>query len=94
VRPVEVARQQPPDRAGATADIFQIRFGRTRKVIVDDDRRDGGDEPDRGRQQCFGNARRDYREIRGLRFGNADEAVHDSPDGAEQRSRIPHTRTC
>src|SRR5262249_12347085 len=50
-RPVEIARQQPPNRAGAAADIFQVGFGGAREVVVDDHGRDRGDEPDRRRQQ-------------------------------------------
>ena len=41
-------------------------------------------KPDRGRQQRLGDARRDDREIGRLRLRDADEAVHDAPDGAEQ----------
>ena len=53
---IEIARQQPPDRARAAADQFEIAFGRARKVIVDDDGRDRRDETDRGREQRFGDA--------------------------------------
>ena len=55
-----------------------------REHVVDHDRRDRGDEAERGREQRLGDAGRDHREIGGLRFRNADEAVHDAPDGAEQ----------
>ena len=63
---------------------FHIAFGRARKIIVDDDRRDRGGKADGGRQQRLGDARRHDREIGGLRLGNPDEAVHDPPDRAEQ----------
>src|SRR6516164_7379499 len=38
------------------------------------------DEP----QQLLGDAWRNHREVGGMRFRDADEAVHDAPDGAEQ----------
>src|SRR5579864_981220 len=38
------------------------------EVVVDHDRRNGCDEPERGRQQRFGNAGRHHREISGVRF--------------------------
>ena len=40
--------------------------------------------PMRGGEQRFGDAGRDHGEVGGLRFRNADKAVHDAPDGAEQ----------
>ena len=56
-------------------------------MVVDHHRRNGGDEPERGGQQRFGNAGRDHCEIGGLLFGNTDEAVHDAPNGAEQADK-------
>ena len=53
-------------------------------MIVDHDRRDRRDEAERGRQQRFGDAGRDHREIGGMRLGNADEGIHDAPHRAEQ----------
>ena len=38
------------------------------QMIVDHDRRDRGDEPERGRQQRLGDAGRDHREVGGVRF--------------------------
>ena len=48
------------------------------------DRRNSGDEAEGGGEQRLGDARRDDGEVRRLRFGDADEAVHDAPHGAEQ----------
>ena len=81
---IEIARQQPPRGARRAADQFEIAFGDAREVIVDDDGRDRGDQADRGREQRFGDAGRDHGEIGGLRFRDADKAVHDAPDRAEQ----------
>ena len=58
--------------------------GRARQHVVDHDRGDGGDEPERGREQRLGDPRRHHGEIGGVRLGDADEAVHDAPDRAEQ----------
>src|SRR5262249_29898596 len=44
----------------------------------------GGRKPECGRQQRFGDAWRDDREVGGMRLRDADEAVHDAPDGTEQ----------
>ena len=52
--------------------------------IVDNDGRDRRDRAQRGRQQRLCDARRHDRRVGGLRMGDADEAVHDAPHGAEQ----------
>src|SRR5262249_20259081 len=44
----------------------------------------GGRQSQRGREQGLGDARRHHREIGGMRFRDADEAVHDAPDRPEQ----------
>src|SRR6185312_1810988 len=64
-----------------------IRGRPTRKDVVHDDRWNCRHQPECGRQQRFGNAGRDNRKIRGVLFGNADEAVHDAPYGAEQADK-------
>ena len=81
------SRSRDNSRAAApddTADQFQVALRHPREVIVDDDRRDRRDQTDRGGEQRFGDAGRDHGEIGRLRFRDADEAVHDAPDGAEQ----------
>ena len=68
--------------------------GLAREHIVDDHRRDRRDEPHRGREQRLGDAGRDDREVRGLRLRDADKAVHDAPDRAEQADkRAPSRRS-
>ena len=84
MHPVEVARQQPPDGAGGAGDDVEVTLRRAAEIIVHDDRRDGGDETDRGRQQGLGNAGGDNSQICRLGFRNTDEAVHDAPDRAKQ----------
>ena len=56
----------------------------TREDVIDDDRRNGRDQADCGRQQRFGNPWRNHRQVGGLRLRNADKAVHDAPDRTEQ----------
>src|SRR5262245_22367769 len=53
---IEIAREQPRRCARSAAHQFEIALRHPREVIVDDDRGDGGDEADRGRQQRFGDA--------------------------------------
>src|SRR5215475_9471553 len=54
------------------------------KMVVDHDRRDRGDEAERGREQRFGNAGRHHREIGGVGLRDPDERIHDAPHRAEQ----------
>src|SRR5262245_27524108 len=69
---VEIARQQPRGRARGAVDQFEIALRHPREVVVDDDRRDRGDEADRGCKQCFGDARRHDGKVGGLRLRDAD----------------------
>ena len=87
---IKIARQQPRRHPRRSVDEFQISFGYPREVIVDDHRGDRRDQTDRGREQRLGDAGSNHGEICRLRFRNADEAVHDAPDGAEQ----PDERRC
>src|SRR4051794_10445960 len=77
------ADQQQHLRRGI-AEQRAIRRDRTRQIIVDHNRRDGRDQPERGCQQRFGNSRRDHGEVGGVRLGDADEGIHDAPHRAEQ----------
>ena len=81
---VEIARQQPRRGARRPADQFEVALGHAREVIVDDHGGDRGDQTERGRKQRLGDAGRDDGKIRRLRFRDADKAVHDAPDRAEQ----------
>ena len=81
---IEVAADQLLDAGGGIAEQRTIGRDQAREVVVDDDRGNGGDEADGGRQQRLGDAGRDHREVGGLRLRDADEAVHDAPHGAEQ----------
>src|SRR3954452_5867860 len=77
------ADQQQQLRRGV-AEQRAIRRDRTRQIIIDHDRRDGRDQPERGRQQRLGNSRRDHREVGGVGLGDADKGIHDAPHRAEQ----------
>src|SRR6202022_2152363 len=81
---VEIARQQPCRGARGTAHQFEIGFGDAREMIVDDHRRDRGDQPDRGGEQRLGDTGCDHGKIGGLRLRDPDKAVHDAPHRAEQ----------
>ena len=63
------SRSRDNSRAGGArgaVDQLEIAFGDPREMIVDDHGRDRGDETERGRQQRFGDAGRDHREVGGL----------------------------
>src|SRR5262245_14990012 len=76
----------PPRQAlgGSIAKLRAVARDRAREDVIDHHGRDGGGKPESGGQQRLGNARRDHCEIGGLRLRDADEAVHDAPDGPEQ----------
>src|SRR5262249_40305478 len=81
---LEIAADEPQDLRRGVAEPGAIARDRPREYVVDHHGRNGGRKPESGRQQRLGDARRDHREVRGMRLGDADEAVHDAPDGAEQ----------
>src|SRR5215470_1112536 len=81
---VEVARQLPTGRSGRTVDQLEIAFRDAREVIVEHDRWNCCEQTDCCCEQRLGDAGRDDRQVGRLRFRNANEAVHDAPDGAEQ----------
>src|SRR5262249_44472834 len=82
--PIEIAAHVPHHLRRRVRQKCAIAGDRAREHIVDDDGGDSGDEAERGREQRLGDAWRDHREIRRMRLRDADEAVHDAPDGAEQ----------
>ena len=81
---VEITAEQAQDRDRRVGQNGAIAAGGTRESIVDHDRGDGGDKAEGSGEQRFRNARRDHGEVRGVCPGDADEAVHDAPDRAEQ----------
>ena len=70
--------------AEPSAEQRAIAADRAREHVVDHHRGNGGEQAERGREQRFGDAGRDHREVGGVRVRDADEAVHDAPHGAEQ----------
>jgi len=54
------------------------------KMVVSDDRRDGGSDSGCGRDQRFGNSGCDDREVRGARRADVLKRVHDPPDRSEE----------
>src|SRR6185312_125323 len=64
---------EPFEAAGELA-----RVGR--ELVVGDVGRDGGGETDGGREQRFGDRRRDHREVGVLLHRDRLEGVHDAPD--------------
>src|SRR3981081_3302138 len=64
-----------------------VHFGR--EFIVKNGRRYGRHEADRGREQGFGDARRNHGERSILRRGDRLEARHDAPHRAEKAHKRP-----
>src|SRR5215831_14131135 len=81
---LEIAADEPQDLRRGIAKPSAVARDRPREHVVDHHGRNGRREPESGRQQRLGDARRDHREVGGMRLRDADEAVHDAPDGAEQ----------
>src|SRR5262249_20179359 len=52
-----------------------------------DDRGNGRKQPDRGGEQCFGNAGSNDGKVGRLCLRNADETVHNAPYGPKQRDK-------
>ena len=84
LRAVEIAADELHDLRGRVAKERAVLRRRTRQHVVDHHRRDGGDQSQRGREQGFGDARRHHGKVGGVRFRDADEAVHDAPDRADR----------
>src|SRR5262249_26342640 len=81
---VEIAAHQTQNFGGGIGMLRAIAGDPAREHVVHDDRRDGGDEAERGGEQRLGDAGRDDRKIGRVLLRNADEAVHDAPHRAEQ----------
>src|SRR6516162_6079673 len=81
---LEIAADEPQNLRRGIAKRRAVARDRPREHVVDHHGRNGGRKPESGRQQRLGDARRNHREVGGMRFRDADEAVHDAPYGAEQ----------
>src|SRR3954468_20166949 len=82
--PIEVAAGEPHHLGAGVGEERPISADGAREHVVDDHRRNGSREAEGGCQQRLGDAGRHHGEIGGVRLGDADEAVHDAPYGAEQ----------
>src|SRR5690606_20918403 len=81
---VDIAADQPFDSRCSVTQEEPVTRDRTGEDVIDDDGRNSGNKADSRGKQSLGNTGRDDRKVRGLRFRNADERVHDAPDGAKQ----------
>jgi hypothetical protein len=66
-----------------------MRRKRAGEEVVENHGRNRGEQAERGREQRLGDSGSDDREIGRMLLGNADEAVHDAPDSAEQPDERP-----
>src|SRR6266850_2224124 len=78
--PLEDVRELLHEALEAVAQAVDVM----RVAVIGHDRRDGGEEADRGGDQRLGDAGRDLRERRLLHVRKAAERVHDAPHRAEE----------
>src|SRR6266508_1968179 len=57
------------------------------ELVIENSRRYGGDQANRGREQGLRDARGDHRQGGGLLAGNRPKAGHDAPYGSEQADK-------
>ena len=81
---VEVAADQQQDFCRGVGHLRLVAGDGAGEDVVDHHGWNRCHQAQRGRQQGFGDAGRHDGEVGGLGFGDADEAVHDAPHGAEQ----------
>src|SRR5262249_14078702 len=81
---LEVAADEPQDLRRGIANPGAVAPDRPREPVVHDPGGNGAHMPACGGQLRFGDPRRDNREVGGMRLRDADEAVHDAPDGTKQ----------
>src|SRR5580704_1712823 len=81
---VDLPRQDRREFVGEAFEALRLAVHVGLELIIENRRRDGGDETDRGREQRLGDAGRDHCERSVLGGRNRLEARHDAPDRAEQ----------
>src|SRR5262249_59489964 len=81
---IKIARNEPQQLGGDITHRGAVTAERAGKLVVNNDRGDRGKQADGGCQRGFGDAGGDNGKIRGLRLGNADGTVRDTPDRSEQ----------
>src|SRR5580704_17732010 len=86
---VDLARQDRGELVGKSLKPLRLLVHLGDELVIENGRRDGGNKADCGREQCFGDARRDHDQGRILRLGDRLEAGHDAPDRAEQAHERP-----
>src|SRR5690606_2113391 len=81
---VQIAALQQQNLRGNVTQCGFVTANHAREDVIDNNRRDSGNQTDSRGQQRFCDTRRDDRKVSGLRLGDTDKAVHDAPDGTEQ----------
>src|ERR1700688_3718333 len=81
---VNLPRQDRREFVGEALEPLRLSVHLGRELIIENSRRNGGNEANRGRKQRFRNARRHHRKRGVLRGRDRLEAGHDAGDGAEQ----------
>src|SRR3954464_1831460 len=73
-----IAADQAHHQRRAVREQRAIAADRAREHVVDHDRRNRGEQTERGREQRLSDPRRNDGKIGGVGIGDADEAVHDA----------------
>src|ERR1700677_2677298 len=81
---VDLPRQDRRELVGETLQPLRLPVHVSHEFIIENRRRDGGNEADRGREQRLRDARRDHRERGVLRRRDRLEARHNAGTRAEQ----------
>src|SRR5690554_3148482 len=84
---IEIAADDPHKFGRTVRHKRPVAADGARKGVVNHHGGNGGNKAEAGGEQCFCNARRDNREVGRLCLRNADKAVHDAPDRAEQADK-------
>src|SRR5271156_4410087 len=84
---VDLPRQDRRELVGKTFQPLGLPVHLGRELIIENRRRNGGNEADCGRKQRFRDTRRDHRERGVLRRRDRLEAGQDAGDGAEQADK-------
>src|SRR5437899_8476618 len=86
---VDLAGQDGGKFVGEAFEPLRLAIHLGRELVIENGRRDGGDETDGGRKQRFRDAGRHHRERSVFRCRDRLEARHDAPDGSEQADERP-----
>nr|GEX60363.1 hypothetical protein [Tanacetum cinerariifolium] len=81
---IQISADQQENLRRGVGDLSLVTGDGAGKDVVDDYGRDRSNQAQCSGQQCFSDAGCNHGKVGGLGFSDADEAVHDAPNSAEQ----------